>query len=196
MLLEFQSRDDPWMAFRTGLLYQELVRNQAPDVAAGRMPAVLPVVLYNGTDPWLAAREARALIAWSAACTAIWPRASPSSSPSSTPTGPSATPAASSGVHVHSSSSAPSVAFGLPACPSPYDMPTHDLAMATLTRTRAPVELPRRRFTGFSHGTARSSGALKLTTALPGTIATTLSLIPGYVGTVPGLTVASSQRSS
>ena len=51
-------------------------------------------------------------------------------------------------------------------------------------------------YVGFSHGTAQSSGALKLTTALPGTIATTLSLIPGYVGAVPGLTVASIQRSS
>ena len=57
----------------------------------------------------------------------------------------------------------------------------------------APPEMP---YVGFSHGTAQSSGALKLTTALPGTIATTLSLIPGYGGAVPGLTVASSQRSS
>ena len=67
VLLEFQSEDDPWMALRiltyTGLLYQELVRNEAPEVAAGRLPAVLPVVLYNGAKPWTAARQMRELIA-------------------------------------------------------------------------------------------------------------------------------------
>ena len=47
---------------------------------------------------------------------------------------------------------------------------------------------------GFSLGTARSSSARKLTAALPDTIALTLSLILGYVGAVPGLTVASRQR--
>ena len=61
VLLEFQSEDDRWMALRiltyTGLLYQELIRNEAPEVAAGRLPAVLPVVLYNGAGPWTAARE-------------------------------------------------------------------------------------------------------------------------------------------
>ena len=46
----------------TGLLYEELVRNRA--VAAGeRLPAVLPVVLYNGARPWRAACEMRELIA-------------------------------------------------------------------------------------------------------------------------------------
>ena len=49
-------------------------------------------------------------------------------------------------------------------------------------------------YIGFSLGTARSSSARKLTAALPDTIALTLSLIPGYVGAVPGLTVASRQR--
>ena len=61
-MLEFQSRNDPMMALRilvyTGLLYQEVVRNNAPVLDAGRrLPAVLPVVLYNGTTPWRAARE-------------------------------------------------------------------------------------------------------------------------------------------
>ena len=61
-MLEFQSRNDPMMALRilvyTGLLYQEIVRNDAPVLDAGRrLPAVLPVVLYNGTTPWRAARE-------------------------------------------------------------------------------------------------------------------------------------------
>ena len=66
VLLEFQAQDDHWMALRiltySGLLLQELVRNQAPDVAGERLPAVLPVVLYNGTEPWTAAPEMRALI--------------------------------------------------------------------------------------------------------------------------------------
>ena len=51
VLLEFQSTDEPRMALRiltyTSLLYQELVRNGALD-ARERLPAVLPVVLYNG----------------------------------------------------------------------------------------------------------------------------------------------------
>ena len=67
VLLVFQSEDDHWMALRTltysGLLYQELVRNRAPVVAAERLPAVLPVVLYNGNKPWTATREMRALVA-------------------------------------------------------------------------------------------------------------------------------------
>ena len=66
VLLEFQSRDEPRMALRiltyTGLLYEELVRNGA--VAAGEpLPAVLPVVLYNGARPWRSPREMRELIA-------------------------------------------------------------------------------------------------------------------------------------
>ena len=51
VLLEFQSTDEPRMALRiltyTSLLYQELVRNDALD-ARGRLPVVLPVVLYTG----------------------------------------------------------------------------------------------------------------------------------------------------
>ena len=66
VLLEFQSRDDHWMALRiltySGLLYQELVRSRAPAVAGERLPALLPVVLYNGTEPWTAAPEMRRLI--------------------------------------------------------------------------------------------------------------------------------------
>ena len=67
ILLEFQSEDDPWMALRihtyTGLLYQELVRNEAPGIDEGRLPPVLPVVLYNGTEPWTAARRMSGLVA-------------------------------------------------------------------------------------------------------------------------------------
>ncbi len=51
LFLEFQSTPDPWMALRmlvyVGLLWQQLVREQRlmPD---GRLPPVLPVVLYHG----------------------------------------------------------------------------------------------------------------------------------------------------
>ena len=39
----------------TSLLYQELLRNEAPVLDAGRrLPLVLPVVLYNGETPWKA----------------------------------------------------------------------------------------------------------------------------------------------
>ena len=66
VLLEFQSTDEPRMALRiltyTSLLYQELVRNGALD-ARERLPAVLPVVLYNGEARWRAAVEVGELIA-------------------------------------------------------------------------------------------------------------------------------------
>jgi len=57
LLLEFQSTPDPWMALRmlvyAGLLWQQLVREQRlmPD---GRLPPILPVVLYNGDPRWRA----------------------------------------------------------------------------------------------------------------------------------------------
>ena len=67
VVLEFQSRDDPRMALRilayTSLLYQELVRNEAPGLdERGRLPVVLPVVVYNGAAPWRAPREVSELI--------------------------------------------------------------------------------------------------------------------------------------
>ena len=66
VLLEFQSTDEPRMALRiltyTSLLYQELVRSDALD-ARGRLPPVLPVVLYNGEARWRAALEVGELIA-------------------------------------------------------------------------------------------------------------------------------------
>ena len=62
VLLEFQARDDRLMALRvltcTGLLLLELARNQPPDVAGERLPAVL----YNGTEPWTAAPDMGSLI--------------------------------------------------------------------------------------------------------------------------------------
>ncbi|WP_300971790.1 Rpn family recombination-promoting nuclease/putative transposase [Thiocapsa sp.] len=65
LLLEFQSTVDPWMAVRIqtylGLLYQDLIRAGTLS-AAGRLPPVLPVVLYNGVTPWRAAETLEPLI--------------------------------------------------------------------------------------------------------------------------------------
>ena len=57
LLLEFQSSSDPWMALRVmvyaGLLWQHLVKEKRlpPD---GKLPPILPVVLYNGDRRWTA----------------------------------------------------------------------------------------------------------------------------------------------
>ncbi len=65
LLLEFQSSVDRFMALRimvyTGLLHQDLVRRGelGPD---RKLPAVLPVVLYNGERRWRAPTEVGALI--------------------------------------------------------------------------------------------------------------------------------------
>jgi predicted transposase/invertase (TIGR01784 family) len=65
VLLEFQATVDRFMALRmlvyVGLLYQDLIRSKqlTPD---GRLPPVVPVVLYNGEDRWTAAREISELI--------------------------------------------------------------------------------------------------------------------------------------
>ena len=65
-MLEFQSTDDRYMAVRvlvyTGLLYQDLIRRGALD-PDGRLPPVLPVVLYNGRARWSAPLEVGELIA-------------------------------------------------------------------------------------------------------------------------------------
>jgi predicted transposase YdaD len=65
LLLEFQSTPDPWMALRimvyVGLLWQDLIKQKV--VKAGeKLPPVIPVVLYNGTDPWNAPVELEELI--------------------------------------------------------------------------------------------------------------------------------------
>ncbi|AFL76157.1 Rpn family recombination-promoting nuclease/putative transposase [Thiocystis violascens] len=57
LLLEFQSSVDPYMAVRlltyVGLLYEDL--RKADAIRAGEpLPAVLPIVLYNGRDSWTA----------------------------------------------------------------------------------------------------------------------------------------------
>lgn len=65
LLLEFQSRSDPWMALRmlvyVGLLYQDLVKRDelAPD---GKLPPVLPIVLYNGKPRWRGAQSLQELV--------------------------------------------------------------------------------------------------------------------------------------
>jgi len=60
ILLEFQSRPDRWMAVRllsyTGLLYQDLIKSKQLDLNSSQpLPAVLPLVLYNGSAPWRSA---------------------------------------------------------------------------------------------------------------------------------------------
>ena len=66
VMLEFQSATDPYMAVRilvyTGLLYQDLIRRGAFG-GDGRLPPVLPVVLYNGRPRWTAPVEVGDLIA-------------------------------------------------------------------------------------------------------------------------------------
>ena len=65
LLLEFQSRPDTYMAVRIlayiALLYQDIVRGQRL-AARGRLPPVLPIVLYNGTRPWRAAKDVASLV--------------------------------------------------------------------------------------------------------------------------------------
>ncbi len=56
LVLEFQSEPDRWMALRmlvyAGLLAQDLVRRG--ELADGKLPPILPVVLYNGLPVWRA----------------------------------------------------------------------------------------------------------------------------------------------
>jgi len=65
LLLEFQSTSDNWMALRVfvyaGLLWQHLVNEKRlpPD---GRLPPILPVVLYNGDRRWAAPLVLRELV--------------------------------------------------------------------------------------------------------------------------------------
>jgi len=60
ILLEFQTRPDRWMALRmqvyVGLLYQDLVAQHRLS-KHGRLPPVLPIVLYRGRRPWRSATD-------------------------------------------------------------------------------------------------------------------------------------------
>ena len=65
LLLEFQSSVNEFMAVRLltylGLLYQDIIK-QKMFTLSGRLPPVLPLVLYNGVRRWNAAQEISALI--------------------------------------------------------------------------------------------------------------------------------------
>lgn len=65
LLLEFQSKNDPWMAVRImtyiGLLYQDLIK-RGEVVSPQRLPPVFPAVIYNGIQSWTSARELETLI--------------------------------------------------------------------------------------------------------------------------------------
>jgi predicted transposase/invertase (TIGR01784 family) len=65
LLLEFQSRVEPYMAVRiltyVGLLFQDLIKaKRLPK--GGRLPPVLPIVLYNGKERWSAPETLRSLL--------------------------------------------------------------------------------------------------------------------------------------
>ena len=65
LLLEFQATVDRYMALRLmvyiGLLYQSLIQaRQLPP--AGKLPPVVPIVLYNGRRRWTAPRDVATLI--------------------------------------------------------------------------------------------------------------------------------------
>jgi len=65
LLIEFQSSVDKYMALRmmvyVGLLYQDLIK-RGEVLADGRLPPVLPIVLYNGTPRWSAVTDVFDLI--------------------------------------------------------------------------------------------------------------------------------------
>lgn len=65
LLIEFQSTVDPFMALRimtyVGLLYQDLVK-QKKLTQEGKLPPVLPIVLYNGEKRWNAALNVSELV--------------------------------------------------------------------------------------------------------------------------------------
>jgi hypothetical protein len=65
LLLEFQSGVDKYMALRMmvyiGLLYQDLVK-RGEVLVDGRLPPILPIVLYNGSQRWTAVTDVAELI--------------------------------------------------------------------------------------------------------------------------------------
>jgi len=65
ILLEFQSRPDPYMAVRLmtymGLFFEYLIA-QGLLPASGKLPLVIPVVVYNGIGPWKPPLELAELI--------------------------------------------------------------------------------------------------------------------------------------
>jgi hypothetical protein len=65
LLLEFQSYNDRWMALRmqvyVGLLYQDLIKRHKLG-RSGRLPPVLPIVLYGGRRAWTASQALSDLV--------------------------------------------------------------------------------------------------------------------------------------
>lgn len=65
LLIEFQSSVDKYMALRMmvyqGLLYQDLIK-RGEVLVDGRLPPVLPIVLYNGSQRWSAVTDVFDLI--------------------------------------------------------------------------------------------------------------------------------------
>ncbi len=65
ILLEFQSTVDEYQAVRmmvyVGLLYQDLIRTKKLS-KDGKLPPVLPIVLYNGEPRWNAAKDVQDLV--------------------------------------------------------------------------------------------------------------------------------------
>ena len=65
LLIEFQSSVDKYMALRMmvyiGLLYQDLIK-RGETLADGRLPPILPIVLYNGNQKWTATTNIADLI--------------------------------------------------------------------------------------------------------------------------------------
>jgi len=67
IVLEFQSKPDTFMALRVlayvVLLYQDIARKEQ-DVRTGKqkLPPILPMVLFNGSETWRASTEVADLI--------------------------------------------------------------------------------------------------------------------------------------
>jgi predicted transposase/invertase (TIGR01784 family) len=65
LLMEFQSSVDKYMALRMmvyiGLLYQDLIK-RGEILEDGRLPPILPIVLYNGSQKWTAPTNISELI--------------------------------------------------------------------------------------------------------------------------------------
>jgi hypothetical protein len=75
LLIEFQSKNDGWMAVRTqvyqGLLWEQVIAEQKLKAGA-RLPPLLLLVLHNGERPWKAATTTNELIALSRD-SPLWP---------------------------------------------------------------------------------------------------------------------------
>jgi len=65
ILMEMQRKPDPWMAVRmlayTALLWQDLINKEVLKTG-NPLPPVFPLVIYNGSREWKAARDVRSLL--------------------------------------------------------------------------------------------------------------------------------------